>query len=55
MRFHLAEGYEANNRDAEAKKQLEALLSMTPDPKYIPEHKDAVTKAKKLLDKLGSK
>ncbi len=27
MRFHLAEAYEANNRDAEAKKQIETLMA----------------------------
>ena len=27
MRFHLAEAYEANNRDADAKKQIETLMS----------------------------
>jgi tetratricopeptide (TPR) repeat protein len=52
MRYHLAEAYEANNRDAEATKQLETLISMTPDPKYVAEHKNAVEKAKKLLAKI---
>jgi tetratricopeptide (TPR) repeat protein len=52
MRYHLAEAFESNNRDAEAKKQLEAVMTATPDPKYAPEHKDAVTKAKKLLEKI---
>ena len=54
MRFHLAEAYEANTRDAEAKKQIEALMAITPDPKYAAEHKDAVEKAKKLLEKIES-
>lgn len=52
MRFHLAEAYESSNRSAEAKKQIEALMAVTPDPKYAAEHKDAVDKAKKLLDKI---
>lgn len=52
MRFHLAEAYEANNRDAEAKKQIDALMAMTPDPKYTAEHKHAVEQAKKLLEKI---
>jgi len=52
MRYHLAEAYEANNRNAEAKKQIETLMAMTPDPKYVAEHKDAVEKAKKLLAKI---
>jgi tetratricopeptide (TPR) repeat protein len=54
MRFHLAEAYEANNRTAEAKKQIEMLMAVTPDPKYAAEHKEAVEKAKKLLAKIES-
>jgi len=53
MRYHLAEAYQATNRDAEAKKQIETLMAITPDPKYIAEHKQAVGKAKKLLDKIN--
>jgi tetratricopeptide (TPR) repeat protein len=52
MRYYLAEAYEANNRNAEAKKQIETLMSLTPDPKYVAEHKAAVEKAKKLLVKI---
>ena len=52
MRFHLAEAYESANRHAEAKKQIEALMAVTPDPKYAAEHKAAVEKAKKLLEKI---
>ena len=53
MRFHLAEAYEENNRYAAAKKQIETLMGITPDPKYTAEHKDAVEKAKKLLEKIS--
>ncbi|HEX6044705.1 MAG TPA: TRAP transporter TatT component family protein, partial [Pyrinomonadaceae bacterium] len=52
MRYHLAEAYEANNRDAEAKKQLETLLATPADPQYMAEHNDAVAKAKKLMQKV---
>src|SRR4030095_15954590 len=38
MRYHLAEAYEAARRNAEARKQLEDLMSITPDPKYAAEH-----------------
>ena len=51
MRVHLAEAYAENNRHAEAKKQIDALMALTPDPKYAAEHKQAVEKAKKLLEK----
>lgn len=54
MRYHLAEALEANNRDAEAKKQIEAIMANTPDPKHMPEHNEAVAKAKKLLEKIES-
>src|SRR5215216_4409797 len=53
MRFHLAEAYEVNNRDADAKKQIETVMAATPNPKYIAEHKEAVEKAKKLLEKIN--
>lgn len=54
MRYHLAEALESNNRDAEAKKQIETLMATTPDEKYMPEHNTAVAKAKKLLEKIES-
>lgn len=52
MRFHLAEAYEVDRRNADAKKQIEAIISATPDPKYVAEHKMAVEKSKKLLKKI---
>ena len=54
MRFHLAEAYEANLRHAEAKKQIDVLMAMTPDPKYTAEHRQAIEQAKKLLEKIES-
>lgn len=52
MRFHLAEAYEVDRRNADAKKQIEAIISATPDPKYKAEHNVAVLKSKKLLAKI---
>lgn len=52
MRYYLAEAYESSNRDAEAKKQIQELTAVTPDPQHMAEHKDAVEKAKKLLAKI---
>jgi len=52
MRFHLAEAYEVDKRNGDAKKQIEAIKSATPDPKYVAEHKVAVEKSKKLLEKI---
>lgn len=53
MRFHLAEAYVEANRDADAKKQIETIMKATPDPQYTAEHKDAMARAQKLLDKIG--
>jgi predicted Zn-dependent protease len=49
IRLHLAEAYLAVNRDAEAKKQIDYLLKMKPDPDYLPEYKESTEKAKELL------
>ena len=54
MRYHLAEALEVSNRDGEAKKQIEALMATTPNPNYMAEHKTAVEKGKKLLEKIES-
>ena len=54
MRYELAAAYETVNRNADAKKQIETLMSTTPDPKYVAEHKQAVEDAKKLLQKIDS-
>jgi len=54
MRFHLAEAYVTNHRNADAKKQIETIIATTPDPKYIAEHQDAVEKARKLQEKIES-
>jgi tetratricopeptide (TPR) repeat protein len=48
--LHLAEAYLALNREAEAKKQIDVLLKMKPNPDYQPEHNDAVRQARKLLE-----
>jgi hypothetical protein len=52
MRLDLAQAYYANNRNAEAKKQIEAIMLTTPDSKHAAEHKEAVAKAQTLLEKL---
>ena len=53
MMYYLAEAYQSENRDAEAKKLLDQILAMTPDPQFTPEHKDAIVKANKLKQKMG--
>lgn len=49
IHLHLAEAYLATNRNADAKKQLDALLQMKPNPDYLPEYEESVQKAKELL------
>lgn len=54
LRYQLAEAYQSAGREAEARKQIEVLMAINPDPNYIAEHSDAVSKAKKLLQKLDA-
>jgi tetratricopeptide (TPR) repeat protein len=52
LRVNLAEAYHSLGRDQEARKQIDFLLKMTPDPDHVPEYEDAVAEAKKLEDKI---
>jgi hypothetical protein len=52
LRWHLAEAYHAANRDHEARKQIDYLMSMKLDPEYQPEYKDALVQANKLRGEL---
>lgn len=47
--LHLAEAYLRLKRDAEAKKQLDHLLQMKPNPDYLPEYRETTERAKELL------
>lgn len=51
LRLHLAEAYLAVGHTADARQQLDAITSMTPDPDYLPEYKEAVAEARRLLDR----
>jgi hypothetical protein len=53
LRLHLAEAYLAVGRKADARKQLEAILSMKPDPNYLPEYGEAAAEARRMLDQAG--
>ncbi|MGI9168500.1 MAG: TRAP transporter TatT component family protein, partial [Pyrinomonadaceae bacterium] len=55
LRLQLAEAYHTANRDGDARKQIQFILSMAPNPDYLPEQKEAVDKAKKLLEKMDRK
>ncbi len=50
IRLHLAQAYLAENRDADAKEQLDYLLKMKPNPDFLPEYEECVREAKKLLE-----
>ena len=54
LRLNLAQAYHAVNRDRDARKQIDYIMSMKIDPAYEPEYKDAVEQAKKLLAELKS-
>ena len=55
LRLHLAEAYHTANRNGEARKQIQFIQSMTPQPDYLPEYKEALEKAKKLQEKIDRK
>jgi tetratricopeptide (TPR) repeat protein len=50
-RLQLAKAYLAVKRKDDARKQLNALLEIKPDPEYLPEYRRASEEARKLLDK----
>jgi len=52
LRLHLAEAYQAVGRTEDARQQLNAIMSMTPDPDYLPELHEAQDQARQLLDKM---
>lgn len=54
LRLRLAEAYHQANRDADAHKQIDYLLSMKVDPDFAAEYKEAVEKAQKLRGELKS-
>lgn len=51
-RLRLAEAYYAVKRKGDARVEAEAVLKLDPHPDYLPEYKDAVTGARRLLSKL---
>lgn len=52
LRLHLAEAYHAANRDGDARKQIDYIMSMKFEPEYQPEYKEALENARKLLGQL---
>ena len=52
LHLHLAEAYRKVGRNDDARRELKKILSMTPDPNYLPEYKEASADAQKLLDQI---
>lgn len=53
LHLHLAEAYLAVGRNQDARKQLDTIISMTPDPNYLPEYKEAAAEARRMMEKTG--
>jgi len=52
LHLHLAEAYKKVGRNDDARRELKKILSMSPDPNYLPEYKEASGAAQKLLDQI---
>ncbi|HXS01173.1 MAG TPA: TRAP transporter TatT component family protein [Pyrinomonadaceae bacterium] len=52
LHLHLAEAYKKVGRNDDARKEIKKIQSMTLDPNYQPEYKEASTAAQKLLDQI---
>lgn len=52
LHLHLAEAYKKVGRNDDARREIKKILSMTPDPNYQPEYKEASAGAQKLLDQI---
>lgn len=53
LRLRLAEAYHAQKRDADARKSLTEMFSMTPAKGFEPEYKEAIDEGHKLWEKLS--
>jgi hypothetical protein len=49
LRLLLARAYLADRRSDDARRQLQTLVEMEPNPDYVPEHRRAVAEAERLL------
>jgi len=52
LHLHLAEAYKKVGRNDDARREIKKILTMTPDPNYQPEYKEANAAAQKLLDQI---
>jgi tetratricopeptide (TPR) repeat protein len=51
LRLQLAKAYLANKRPEDARKQLNYILAIKPDPDYLPEYSECLTETRELLKK----
>lgn len=51
LRLELAEAYLRVKRKDDARRELNYIFNMKPDPEYLPEHEQATKRARELLDK----
>lgn len=51
LHLHLAEAYLKVGRTADARRQLNAIISLPPNQDYLPEYKEAAGEARRLLEK----
>lgn len=52
LHLNLAEAYLKVHRPADARRQIDAIIFMKPDQDYLPEYNEALTEARKLLEKI---
>lgn len=52
LHLYLAEAYKKVGRNDDARRELKKILSMTPDPNYLPEYNEASADAQKFLDQI---
>ena len=55
LHLHLAEAYLKVDRPSDARRQINAIISMKPDQDYLPEYNEALAQARKLLDKTNAR
>jgi tetratricopeptide (TPR) repeat protein len=51
LRLQLARAYLANKRPEDARKQINLILTMKPDPDYLPEYNECLTETRELMKK----
>lgn len=53
LHLYLAEAYNKVGRNDDARREINKILTMNPDPNYLPEYKEASVDAQKLLEQIN--